>query len=156
MSFATYMVIVASSPFFVRELKASELTNMIDLWREAGLPFKARGRDSMPSLRIQMKRTPDLFLGAFEGGKLIGVVLASDDGRRGWINRLAVHPDAQRRGVGTALMRAAEAALRKKGRRLFCVHVERGNEASMRLLDEAGYRREEDILYYAKRERRSY
>lgn len=156
MSFETYMVIVAKGQFFVRQLKASELTDVVDLWKKARLPFRTRGRDSLSSLRTQMKHTPDFFLGAFEGPKLIGVVLASDDGRRGWINRLAVRPDARRHGVGTALMRAAEDALRRKGRRLFCVHVERGNEASMRLLDEAGYRREEDIFYYAKREKQSY
>ena len=69
---------------------------------------------------------------------------------------MAVAPDARGKGVAKALVKAAEDALRMRGRHLFCVHVESDNEPSMRLLERAGYAREREILYYAKRERRSY
>ncbi len=36
---------------------------------------------------------------------------------RGWISLIAVHPSAQRRGIGTALLRRGEAFLRDRGRR---------------------------------------
>jgi len=35
---------------------------------------------------------------------------------RGWISAIAVHPSAQRRGIGTALLRRAEAFLRRRRR----------------------------------------
>ena len=110
----------------------------------------------MQALRAQRRATPDLFLGAFRDGRLTGAVIASDDGRRGWINRLAVRPDARRTGIAKVLTKAAEDALRKRGRHLFCVHVECDNEASMRLLEETGYSRENEIFYYTKREWKSY
>jgi GNAT superfamily N-acetyltransferase len=37
---------------------------------------------------------------------------------RGWVSAIVVHPSAQRRGIGTALLRQAEAFLRGRGRRL--------------------------------------
>lgn len=51
--------------------------------------------------------------------KVARVPLGADGLRadRGWISMLAVHPDRQRRGVGTALLRAGEAFLRARGRR---------------------------------------
>ena len=55
-----------------------------------------------------------------------------------------------------ALILEAERALRKRGRRLFCIHVESDNESSMRLFEKAGYAREEEIFYFTKRERKSY
>jgi GNAT superfamily N-acetyltransferase len=61
-----------------------------------------------------------------DGEGLLGVCLAKvareplgADGMmedRGWVSALAVHPSAQRRGVGTALVQKAEAFLRARGR----------------------------------------
>jgi len=140
----------------LRRLTDPQLRAMVNLWKESGLSCKPRGRDRIQALRAQRKDSPDLFIGAFLEGRLVGSVIASDDGRRGWINRLAVAPDARGKGVAKALVKAAEDALRMRGRHLFCVHVESDNEPSMRLLERAGYAREREILYYTKRERRSY
>ncbi len=53
--------------------------------------------------------------------KVARVPLGADGLRadRGWISMLAVLPDRQRSGIGTALLRAAEAFLRDRGRRRF-------------------------------------
>lgn len=140
----------------VARLSDDDVRSMVDLWAKSDLAFKPKGRDRLESLRAQRRKTPDLFLGAFLEGRLVGTVIASDDGRRGWINRLAVLPGARRKGVAKLLIESAERALRKRGRHLFCIHVERGNMSSMHLFESAGYSRQEDIFYYAKRERPSY
>jgi len=142
--------------FTIRRLREADLGPMTDVWIGSGLSFRPSGRDRISSLRAQRASFPDLFLGAFADDRLVGSVIASDDGRRGWINRLAVLPEVRRMGVAKALVKAAEDALRKRGRHLFCVHVESDNEPSMELLKKAGYVREKEIFYYAKRERKSY
>jgi len=60
----------------------------------------------------------DLVIG-FCLAKVARVPLGADGLRadRGWISMLAVRPHSQRRGVGTALLRAGEAFLRARGRR---------------------------------------
>jgi len=126
------------------------------LWAEAGLPYRSRGRDSRSNLKIQLRAAPDLFIGAFSKDMLLGVVIASDDGRKGWINRLAVHPSSRNTGIGRELVRACEDALRRRGRELFAVLIEKDNEGSMEFFESLGYKFEKDILYYTKRERESF
>lgn len=140
----------------IRPLRESELPLMVDVWRKAGLPSRPKGRDTLSNLKSQRRRDPDMFIGAFEDGMLVGVVIGSDDGRKGWINRLAVLPGSMKKGVAKALISACEDTLRRRGRLLFSVLIEDYNEASMKLFLNAGYSREDDILYFAKREDKTY
>jgi ribosomal protein S18 acetylase RimI-like enzyme len=140
----------------LRSIKSSELLMLTRLWRDAGLPSRPKGRDSMANLRKQRLMDPQLFVGAFLEGKLVGAAIASDDGRKGWINRLAVSPKARGRGVGGLLIRYCEDILRKRGRLLFCVHIESYNTGSMEIFEHYGYKKEEDIFYYTKRESDKY
>lgn len=138
--------------FVVRALSEKDLDQVPEVWMEAGLPYRPKGRDAPEGLRAQLRRDPDLFLGAFDGPKMVGVAIATDDGRKGWINRLAVLPSHRRLGVGEAIVKACEDALRRRGRGVFSILIEGENEASETLFLKAGYRSEHDIKYYAKRD----
>ncbi len=140
----------------LRALKPGEIELLHLLWTDAGLPFKPKGRDSVQNLRKQRLRDPELFAGAFLGPVLVGAVIASDDGRKGWINRLAILPGARGKGIGTMLVRHCEKILERRGRLLLCVHIEAYNTESMKLFEHLGYSKEEDIFYYTKREDRNY
>ena len=138
--------------FVVRTLTEKDLDQVPKVWMEAGLPYRPKGRDAPEGLRAQLRRDPDLFLGAFDGPKMVGVAIATDDGRKGWINRLAVLPSHRRLGVGEAIVKACEDALSRRGRGVFSILIEGENEASESLFLKAGYRSEHDIRYYAKRD----
>jgi len=140
----------------IRPLKVTELGDMRRVWTAAGLPYKPGGRDSPQRLVKQLKDKPTLFIGAFSDGKLVGVSLCSDDGRKGWINRLAVLPEFTGKGIATSLITQSEKALRRRGIHIFCIHIEGDNESSIRLFEKAAYHRETDISYYTKRERDTY
>ncbi len=131
----------------IREIPPGELRSVISLWEAAGLPHRPRGRDSPESLARQFEDDHVVFLGAYSGGRLVGVTVATFDGRKGWINRLAVHPDFRRRGIGSSLVRAAEAALAGMGAEVFSALVEEGNEASLSLFRSLGYEVRRDIVY---------
>lgn len=150
------MPTTATKKVSIRPLKKTELDSMRRLWRDAGLPYKPNGRDRLRNLEKQMDGAPEYFLGAFMHGELIGVSLVTDDGRKGWINRLAVRPDHRKRGIGTMLIRESEKVLRAKGIHLLCAHIETWNEASMRLFEKHGYHVETEIAYLTKRDRDSY
>jgi len=136
----------------IRKLTIDQYEELVNLWRRAGLPFKQKGRDSKEAIARQMNANPEFFLGAFENGRLVGAVIVSSDGRKGWINRLAVDPDFRRRGVASTLVAEAERVLRKHGIRIFCALIEDGNEASKRLFKKCGYVEHHDIIYFSKRE----
>ncbi len=143
---------MAREDVLIRPLKDEEVDETHRVWSESGLPARPKGRDTIDNLRVQRAAAPDLFIGAFKGGRMVGVVLASDDGRKGWINRLAVVPEARRHGVGRMLVEACEAALRKRGRGVFCILIEGDNPASESLFQGMSYKREDEIIYYAKRD----
>jgi len=139
----------------IRPLREGELHAMMRVWESAGLLYRPTGRDSLERLKEQRKACPDLFLGAFVNERLVGVAIASDDGRKGWINRLAVLPEARRHGIGTAMVEECERALRARGRGVFSILIEGENQASENLFLGMGYKLEEDIKYYAKRDSQS-
>ncbi len=140
-----------SLPFLIRKLTPDDIPALLELWRLAGLPHEPRGRDSPESLLREMELNSDGFLGAFHGKTLVGALIASYDGRRGWINRLAVRPEYRRRGIAKALIREAESMLVGKGARVVSALVYSRNEPSLALFSSLGYEVRVDILYLRKK-----
>lgn len=127
---------------------------MVALWRSAGLPIKLNGRDSEQAFARQMASGLQTVLGMkAEDGELIGVVLTTHDGRKGWINRLAVHPQWRRQGVGQKLIQAAEQRLHEQGIDVVSALIEPENDASLALFQKAGYADFTGIHYVSKRSR---
>ena len=136
----------------IRALTADDYDDLLGLWRDAGLPYRPNGRDSRSSIKNQMEHDPELFIGVFQDGRLVGSVIATFDGRKGWINRLAVAPQSRRKGVARLLVERAELALRKRGAEVVAALVERENSPSLALLQECGYKVHNDIVYLSKRD----
>ena len=137
----------------MRTLTIDDYDEMVKLWIKSALPFKPKGRDSRQAIASQMERAPSLFLGAFENSTLVGVIIGSYDHRRkGWINRLAVHPKYRRRSVGQRLITSIEKILKKKDAAVICALIEETNQESIGLFEKLGYVLERSILYFSKRE----
>ncbi len=136
-----------------RTLTAGDYDAVRALWEAAGLHIRPVGRDSRESFAAQIASGCQVAIGLEDDGRLVGVVLATTDSRRGWINRLAVHPDYRRRGLGLRLIAEAERALQARGLPVISAHVEAWNEASLALFQRAGYVRHDDVIYFSKRER---
>jgi N-acetylglutamate synthase len=124
----------------------------VNLFRVCGLEPRTRGRDSRRAIAVQLRARGNVYLGAFDRERLVGAILGTHDTRKGWINRLAVHPVYQRRGIASRLVRAAERGLRAQGMRMFAALVVPGNESSEAFFRASGY----DILpmtYARKKDR---
>jgi ribosomal protein S18 acetylase RimI-like enzyme len=135
----------------IRTLTVADYDQIVALWRRAELPFKPLGRDRKGAVQAQMVDDPDFFIGAFEGNKLVGVVVATSDGRKGWINRLAVDPDFRRAGIAEKLIFEAENVLYKQGIRMFCALIDDDNKVSKQLFKKRGYKEHRDIVYFRKK-----
>jgi ribosomal protein S18 acetylase RimI-like enzyme len=122
------------------------------LWEAAGLHVKPNGRDSQDAFAKQIAGGAQTAIGIEnEAGELVGVTLATHDGRKGWINRLAVHPDYQGLGVGKALIAAAEKALHEQGIDVIAALIEPENVVSLGLFRKAGYAESPGLHYVSKR-----
>jgi ribosomal protein S18 acetylase RimI-like enzyme len=122
------------------------------LWEAAGLHVKPSGRDSQEAFARQIAGGAQTAIGIEnEAGELVGVTLATYDGRKGWINRLAVHPDYRGAGVGQALIAAAEKTLHEQGMDVIAALIEPENIVSLGLFRKAGYAESPGLHYVSKR-----
>jgi len=138
----------------IRELGLDDYERLLALWQRAGLhSLKPRGRDSREALARQLESGVQTILGLELDGQLVGVVMATHDSRKGWINRLVVRPALRRRGYGARLIAAAEEALRAQGIGIIAALVESDNGASLRLFRKVGYVDAGHAIHYlSKRE----
>jgi len=135
----------------IRPLAIHDYDALCALWEEAGLPFKPNGRDTREKIALQIEGECSIYLVAEEEGELVGAILGTHDGRKGWINRLAVLPAHRRKGIATALVSEVEKRLSARGIEIFAGQIEDWNETSMLLFERLGYTRHDDIIYYTKR-----
>jgi N-acetylglutamate synthase len=136
----------------LRRLTIADHAAILALWQRAGLhSIRPEGRDSRAEFDRQLAGG-QIAIGLEENGRLIGVVLATNDTRKGWINRLAIDPDCRRQGYGEQLVRAAEEALRAAGLKLIAAFIEEGNAASLTLFEKLGYAVHPNIYYVSKRD----
>jgi ribosomal protein S18 acetylase RimI-like enzyme len=137
----------------IREFRIEDYDRVMELWAEGGLPLKPKGRDSREKIARQIKLPNVLFLVAEEGegGRIIGTVLATHDGRKGWINRLAVDAALRKQGIGARLVREAERRLEAQGMDILACLIEDDNAVSMAVFEKLGYKKHSEIIYFAKR-----
>ncbi len=83
-------------------------------------------------------------------GKIIGVVLGTHDGRKGWMNRLAVDTEFRRKNIAKKLVSEAEKWFEENGLEVFTCIIERKNTASVKLFQKLGYE-EWDVRYVSNR-----
>lgn len=134
----------------IRELRLADYPAIIEVFDLCRLTPRVRGRDSRRNMAKQLRARSNVYLGAFDGPRLVGTVLATHDTRKGWINRLAVLPEYRRRGIAQMLVRAAERALRGRGMEIFAALIEEDNVASQTLFRKLGYD-PQSILYYRRK-----
>ncbi len=100
--------------------------------------------------QLLVRQQADLSLSrvALEGDAPVAVGLVA---RRGWTSRLTVmgvHPDARRRGVGTALTQALIEEAKERGDRRYELEVIKQNEAGVRLYRKVGFEMHQQLLEF--------
>jgi ribosomal protein S18 acetylase RimI-like enzyme len=119
----------------------------VAIWKASGLHISRS--DTLESLTKQLERDADLFLVAEENKRIAGVVLGRWEGRRGWINRLAVAPDQQGKGTGSLLVTEVEKRLKAKGCEKVNLLIESDNSGVQEFYKRIGYSRD-DLLFMEK------
>jgi len=135
----------------IRDMRPDDYEAVRRLWQESGLPFKPEGRDSRERVVVQLGRDTAVFLIAELDGEPVGVVFGTHDGRKGWINRLAVAPAFQRQGIAHTLVREVEARLAARGVEITAALIETPNTASLDFFRAIGYAHDPDIEYVSRR-----
>jgi ribosomal protein S18 acetylase RimI-like enzyme len=135
----------------IRNLEISDYDDLIRLWKRCGLTHRPLGRDSRDEIETLFRREDAFTLGLFLDGRLIGSVMGTSDGRKGWINRLAVDPGLRGDGSAAELIESCEERLHQRGIKVISSLIEEGNNASRAVFEKAGYEHWPEVLYFSKR-----
>lgn len=128
-----------------------EYDELIALWGRCGLPYDRPDRDSREKIENQVYDDHVIILTLkTDEGKMIGAVVGSFDGRKGWINRLAVDPDYRGRRLASRLVEKIEEMLVEMGAQTFAALIEDQNFPSMAAFRNCGYEGWDKIVYFRK------
>ena len=98
--------------------------------------------------RNALRASRCLVLVQADGDRLAAYALLRMQGRKGHLQSLAVDPEARRRGLGRALIAAAEEAARTRGGRHMQLELREDNGAAEALYESLGYRHHGTWLAY--------
>ena len=90
----------------IRAATPEDLDAVLAFWKVAAEGTSIS--DDRGGVERLVARDPESLILAERGGDLAGTVIAGFDGWRCHLYRLAVHPHHRRRGIGSALLAAAE------------------------------------------------
>jgi len=125
---------------------------ILKIWRDADLPVCEVWRDSKLELERQLKSGNVVVYGAKVEDRVVGVVLNSDDSRKGWINHLAVIPEYRKQGIASFLIAESEKYFKNKGIKIIAALIEGHNNSSLNLFEKIGYIEFKGVKYVTKRE----
>ena len=130
-----------SSDLHIRPYRADDEASVIALWTACHLvvPHNNPRKDIQRKLRIN----PEWFLVGEHNDMIVATCMAGYEGHRGWINYLAVSPDAQRRRVASRMMQEAEVLLRKAGCPKINLQIRSTNLAVIEFYKSIGYKVDE-------------
>jgi ribosomal protein S18 acetylase RimI-like enzyme len=94
-----------------------------------------------------MEATPHAsFLLNREAGRPTGFAIVGVGSIAGYLQRVAVHPDFARQGIGRSLVRAANKWAKRRGARSMMLNTQPENESAARLYVSEGYQKMLDQL----------
>jgi len=135
----------------IRKMSIADYDSLIKLWKEGNIPYRPQGRDSKKNIRWQLQQSNCIYLIAEDNGTIIGVILGTHDGRKGWVNRLIITSAYRQKGIAKRLIEDLEQRLAAIGINIVACLIEDWNTASMQVFKQLGYTKHTDILYFSKR-----
>ena len=139
---------VAGDGVHIRGYRPDDYAAVIELWRDVG--FSVDNRDGTEALSRHVLLNPGLFLIAETVSAVVGTVLASWDGRRSIVYRMAVDPGWQRRGIGTQLIAEVERRLKTLGARSVALLAPRDDQRAVGFYEALGYEIGEGVAFMMK------
>jgi ribosomal protein S18 acetylase RimI-like enzyme len=129
----------------VREFTPGDYDEVAALWRSTeGIVL--RDVDQREPIVRYLALNPGLSFVASDRGRVIGAVLCGTDGRRGYLQHLAVAPEHRRCGIGRALAQRCVEALSARGLDKCHLMVLPQNEAARAFWRRLGWQERDDVL----------
>ncbi|WP_438444811.1 GNAT family N-acetyltransferase [Gorillibacterium sp. sgz5001074] len=106
--------------------------------------------DTMAALGRQINWDSGLVLVAVENETVLGVMIGTIQRNQGYYYRIAVHPEHQRRGIGSALIQSMKLRFQQRQIARVMVPVDEYNEQLLPVYEKAGCCRDDFNRTYGK------
>lgn len=87
---------------------------------------------------------------AYRDGAVVGTVTTAKENEIQWVTSLAVHPNCEGQGIGTALLSFSKDYASKVGAAFVMLDVEVDNKKALSVYEKAGFMKAQQIDYYVK------
>ena len=131
--------------FFIRQCHPEEAEALLALWEAAGTSPSVT--DTITDIQGAIESSASVLVAEMDC-RIVGSLIATFDGWRGNMYRIAVHPDYRRRGVGRALVRAGERCLAERGVKRITALVEEKYPWATAFWSSVGYEIEPGIVRF--------
>lgn len=134
----------------IRKMLITDYDRVYSLWRScAGMGLNNLD-DSREGIDRFLKRNPDTCFVAEINSELVGVIMAGNDGRRGYIYHTAVKPQCRKHGIARRLVDSAMQALEQCGINKVALVVFDKNENGNAFWEKLGFTVRDDLVYRNK------
>jgi ribosomal protein S18 acetylase RimI-like enzyme len=134
----------------IRVMAISDYEEIYDVWiNTPGMGLNSTD-DSKEGIEKYLKRNPTTSFVAECDGKVVGVIMAGHDGRRGYLHHTAVLSAYRNQGIAKMLVEAAMKALEKEGIHKVALVAFKKNEIGNGFWEHLGFVEREDIVYRNK------
>lgn len=133
-----------------RSADASDTPAICELWDLAGLGG-GRGVDEA-EIAERLKEDDGFFVvgEAAHDAAIVAVAMGCYDNHRGWMKRIAIHPDVRGRGLGRELVAEVEQRFADAGVTHLRLAVWSDNPGAATFWEQLGYIEEPEIRYFTK------
>jgi len=138
-----------ASAIRIRNMRLEDHPFVLELWK------RSRGvgvdkDDSRRSIRAYFARNPGMSFVACAGRRVVGAVLCGHEGRRGYLNHLAVDGKFRKRGIGRLLVERCLENLGRLDIRKCNAFLFSANREGLRFWRRVGWKVRRDILLLQK------
>ena len=134
----------------IRVMTIADYDGVYDLWiNTPGMGLNSTD-DSRDGIEKYLKRNSSTSFVAECDDKIIGVIMAGHDGRRGYIHHTAVLPDYRNQGIARRLVECAMNSLEAEGINKVALVAFRKNETGNGCWEHIGFTEREDLVYRNK------
>lgn len=134
----------------IRLMSIDDYNSVYNLWLSCSGMGLNDLDDSEEGIRKFLERNPETCFVAENDGMVIGVIIAGNDGRRGYIYHTAVNPLFRGRGTGRKLVESAMNALKEAGINKVALVVFGRNKDGNEFWEKMGFTVREDLTYRNK------
>jgi len=110
----------------VRAIVIGDYNNLVSFWKKN---YFVNEMDSFERFKLFLNKNPDLSVLMEDNGKIVGTVLGSFDGRRGYIQKLVIDKNHRKKGVGKQLVEEVIKKFKSLGVLYIPISCEEENEA---------------------------